>query len=567
MSLEMLRFGWQKLLVNQVPQKGGRGGPPPPDYAGQWNAAQAAFNRGVQVVEEVRSTYGAIAANPTTAPALIEANNNKLNTEIGNLNNIINQTSGIPDYIFGTSDISKPEAINILTAARDNMARCLTTVPPPPPPPIPVPPPTIRIPAEEYLPQQPVVVSGAGQWVLDGNPDGVGTYTGGVVTGLAAMVWADDGNSYPSPSAVPAGRRWSYKRWRWQPANVDIPPPPPPPPPPSALEILQIELGKQTDQLRRINRIMNKPIDPAPPENIYPTTSWQYEFWNKGYSLLEISYAEDQAAQRGLLDSSNGDFALFKARVEDLLQDSILAGSIPPAISQEIIRPPVCGLDENGRSVLPPPLPVNPMPYQPDDSTFFEPPFAPMPLPPCQLPMPYVDRNGVIVDSKLIPTRLRRQRVFQSRGVRNRPIDIKDLPDVPTICPSVMPRVDNWEDSLIGAGATISELDTVRRTIARTKFAPNANRGNVAKNMLATLRGQVGATQGQGQQLVAVYDGNGNAIPPQQPVLFGANSMNNIPGVQQVRMNPVTMVKSNAIAQRKAQQARRGALNSRTNRK
>jgi hypothetical protein len=567
MSYESLRFGWQKLLVNQVPQKGGGRGAPPPDYAGQWATAQTAFNRGVQVVDEVRATYGRIAANPTEAPALIEANNAKLNAEINNMNNIINQTGGIPDYIFSTSDISKPEAVSILTAARDNMSRCLATVPPPPPQPLPIPaPPTIRVPVTEVIPLQPIIVSGNGEWVNDGVIQGTGSWVPGKdAIGQAVICYADDGNQYSTPALVPAGRRWSYTRWRWQHNNVQLPPPPPLPPPPTALEILQAELAKQTDQLRRINRIMNKPIDPAPPQDVYPSTSWQYEFWNKGYSLHEVTYAEEQAAQRSLLTSTNGDFALFKAKVEDLLQDAILAGSVPPAISQEIISPPRCGFDPVTLQPTIPPGLLNPsieQPYQPGFTVDVRDALAPVPPRTCQLPMPYFDREARPIDPKKVPPRLRRERVFQSRGVRNRPIDIGDLPDVPTICPAVMPRIDNWEDCLVGAGATVDELDTVRRTMARSKLAPNADVCNVAKNMLTNVRNQVSVSRGQ-PAIVSAVDGNGNPIPPQQPVMFGANTMNNIPGVVRCGVSSTNVVRSNLIAQRKAQQARRGVLNSR----
>ena len=59
MSYEMLRFGWQKLLVNQVPQKGGRRGapviqgPPPRDWSPEWNRVTTAGQSALKNIDEI----------------------------------------------------------------------------------------------------------------------------------------------------------------------------------------------------------------------------------------------------------------------------------------------------------------------------------------------------------------------------------------------------------------------------------------------------------------------------------------------------------------------------------
>ena len=159
------------------------------------------------------------------------------------------------------------------------------------------------------------------------------------------------------------------------------------------------------------------------------------------------------------------------------------------------------------------------------------------------MPTPYYDNNGRRVDPKKIPAYLRRNRQFISRGIRNRPIDINDLPSVPAVAPNTVPRKDYWEDCLVGAGATVAQLDTIRRTMATVFLAPNADVCEVTKNMLTKLQ-----TPNLGDPL-GIYG---------KP-----NSMTNIPGVAKANISNTSVIRSNAIAQRKTQQARRGALNNR----
>jgi len=592
MSYESLRFGWQKLLITQVPQKGGGRGAPPPDYAGQWQAAQVAFTSGQSTVNWAQSEYRRFANNPALAAEVITSVNNRANTEIAQLDGIINQTSGIPDYIFAGTDVSKGEALAILQGARSNLAACIGVVPPPPPPPVaPTPPPPtspklelqpigqllgpvvqmpvgpitpigcipapiIRYPEDEVVDISNPLSTRDGVWEPTGNIDGVsqGKSTPGGYS-ISVMIFAENGKSYPSPILVPTGLRWSYKPWRWVPNRHRKPAPPPPPPvvvPKSEYELLQIELAAQLKQLQAINRILNKPIDPAPPQNIYPTTSWQYEFWNKGYSLHEIHYAEDQAAQRNLLTTTNGDFALFKVKVEDLLQDAILSKTLPPATTVEVIPLPRCGLDTTGQPILIPDLPVVTQPFQPSEPDISLPTRCPLPPPSIDLPKPWVDGNGNVVDPRKLPGYLRRNRQFQSRGIRNRPIDISDLPDVPACAPNTVPRKGNWEDCVIGAGASVAELDSVRRTMAKSYIPPGADICEVAKNMLSAVRNPMATGLADPRQMSSKA---GN--------FFGQNPINTIPGVKISSFSNATMAKLNTLAQRRTQQTRRGVLNSR----
>lgn len=595
MSYESLRFSWQKLLITQVPQKGGGGyGPPPPDYAAQWNAAQQAFNSANGIVLYAQNNLAKATASPELARDIITDVNNRANAELANIDSIINQTSGIPDYIF-EGGLSKGEALSILQTTRNNISRCINVVPPPPPPPPPpvvpppptspklepvaslltpltgptvqmpvgpvipigcIPAPVIRCPIDEDISSPNPLQGIDGEWEPTGKIEGVGlgrSTPGGY--SIAVMVFAENGKSYPSPMTVPLGLRWSYKPWRWRPRRIkDLPSPQPVviPVPKTEMEILQQELAVQTKQLQAINRILNKPIDPAPSDIIYPSTSWQYEFWNKGYSLHEISYAEDQAARRNLLTTTNGDFALFKVKVEDLLQDAILAKSIAPAITQEIVPVPRCGTGNNGQPILIAEPPNVQMPYQPQfpDNPIPTPCLPPPPS--IDLPKPYVDYDGKKIDPKKIPGYLRRNRSFISRGVRNRPIDLNDLPDVPTCTPNTVPRKGNWEDCVIGAGASVAELDSVRRTMAMSYIPPGADICEVAKNMLSAVRNPRATGLADPRQTASTSGS-----------IFGQNPINTIPGVRLPSVTTANMIKVKAIAERRTQQARRGVLNNR----
>lgn len=602
MSYETLRFGWQKLLINQVPQKGG-GAYYGPNYQAQWDQAQAALGKGQEVGAWAATQYASINANPANAPAIIQNINDRANAELANIDGVINTVSGIPDYIFEGGGLTKDGALGTLQSARNSIAACISVVPTPIPTPVPpvppaptssvlqpvvgvlgalanspppvsvpmpigdfqpigcIPGPVIRFPVDEVIDdnQNPLSTQD-GEWEPTGTIEGVGTWTiergvGALPPGLAlSTVFADDGKSYGGSFLVPKGRRWSLKPWRWRPRHIKDPVPPacyppfPPPPQPESpklteYQILLQEVSKQTALLQAINRVMNKPVDPVPPENIYPTTSWQYEFWNKGYSLNEISFAENKAAQQNLLTTTNGDFALFKVKVEDILQDAILNKEIPLPISQEVIPAPRCGVGSDGKPILILEPVISPQPYQPDQPITDQPVPCPLPTPPILLPAPYFDNKGNRIDPKKVPSYLRRNRQFQSRGIKNRPIDINDLPYVPACAPNTVPRQDNWEDCLVGSGATVDELDTIRRAMAQAKLAPNANVCDVTGAMLTKLRS------------TNVRDPLGMYGKP--------NPFSGITGVVQSKTSSVAALRSNAIAQRKIQQARRGALNSR----
>ena len=98
---------------------------------------------------------------------------------------------------------------------------------------------------------------------------------------------------------------------------------------PTTYEVIQDEVDRQLNMLRVGGRIMLTPVDPVPPSNIYPSTSWQYYLWLRGYSLYEVSWVEAEVAARKLLDRSGGDQNYFFLLAEDALQDGILRKEIP----------------------------------------------------------------------------------------------------------------------------------------------------------------------------------------------------------------------------------------------
>jgi len=617
MSYETLRFGWQKLLVNQVPQKGGRGyapAAPPPDYAGQWQAAQNTLNSAQPLIQQTILSQAQIVANPAAAPEIVQRNNNELNAKISEIDGSINTVNSIPASVWEGTTFSKAEALNVLNTTRRNLAMCIGTVPSPPPPPqvintvsnpvqsvqptppsgwvnsIDLPNPAyvppqeiIQIPEIEFYPQQPSVVAGRGTWTCDGPILGTGTFTSNITRIRAKVdeVWAEDGNRYSSPLLVPQGLRYSYTRWKFTPEYV--PPPAPPPvyvPQPvlkqrSEADMLRKQLEITTLQLQQLNRLMNKPIDPAPPEHIYPPTSWQYQFWQKGYSLKEVSAAEERASRLGLLDSTKGDFELFKLTLERILQGAILSGEIDPGIQQEIVKPQLCGLDGDGRPVIPEDLKwwLNPQPFQPQTPVISEPVREPAPPPVCALPMQFTDPvTQKPADPKTIPSALRTNRRFISSKIFRRPIQLEDIPQVATCSPNTVPTKGNWEDCLVGEGATVAELDTVRRCMAISKLQPNADMCTVAKNILITARNQVAIREQSTlppEKLILPDLATTPYQPPAAPrptnpfTLFAGNDMNSIPGVRSCGISAVNVVRSNSIARARTQQPRRGVLNSR----
>lgn len=286
-----------------------------------------------------------------------------------------------------------------------------------------------------------------------------------------------------------------------------IPPPEPVPIAKTRSQILGEEIARQNIALQQISRVMGRPIEPARPETIWPTTSWQYELWNKGYSIREISWAEQHAAENDLQRKTEGDFGLFKLQIEDIIQDSIIDGSLARRFAQEVNDVRITTSVANGST--------NNLTSSSDNMN---------------IPV-YVNMIGSTeTNPRLIPASIRRNRRF-APGI----VQTSMLPQTNTITTStnVVPSQNNWESRFIGAGGTVAELDTTRRMMATSRFTPGVDMGTVALQMLSNLRAQ---------------NANQETAPP----------MTAVPAVTS-SMSRAAIARSNAIARRESSLARRGA--------
>lgn len=596
MSYEASRFSWQKLLVNQVPHATvGLGAL---QYASAIKKATSAVSAATKIVEAVQTSQTAIKGQPALAAAANKANNAKLQDALTGIDQSINQLKVLPPTAFGAVD--KNSQINSLQTRRDSLAKLIATAKGTPAVtatktvptstttdsaadftqatattksvetvgsasvcqlPLPVDPqpivcvfPDIAVclaPEAEFWPTQQPTQNGQGTWVPTGNIDGIGTWTlakglTGYPPGATTTVYAADGKTYRSNSDVPAGVQWSYKPFQFVPNNVPAVMPPVITIPQPVLkqqddiEFYKQQLETQTKQLEKLNRSFNRPVEQMPADRRYPTDSWQYSLWQKGYSLKEISWGEREAVKKGIGSIAAGDIDLFNARVEDLIQDGILAGQIGVDTNQEIFPCYPIGLDPNtGQPVLPPRINLGGGDIPLNDV------IVPPILPVCGLPPLYTDpRTGKPADPRKIPPALRGDRNFISKK-NTRPIDLEDMPMVRTCATNTVPTKNNWEDAVIGAGATVAELDTIRRTMAQTKVTTNANMADVAIGMLDKVRTQVqiasrGGTPGR------------NSV---EQNLLGRNQVNNIQGVVKCGLSPLNAVKANDLAQKRTTQA------------
>lgn len=559
---EMERFNWQKLLINNVPHKGGSryaAVTPPPDYSPQWNAAQSIIVNSANTLSSYADRYRQIPSLPDPASQLTIAEqlNTGIDARVREIDDVVAKVNSIPDSAFNTEQLatlglSKAGAIGLITQNRSALQNLKVTITVPNPPPPPPPPPPVV-----YTPGLP-------------DYDGVGQGTR-YVNFVVSPAYAANGVIYPADSDVPRGVPYYAKAQRGV-SYIKYSPPAPPyiPPPyvPTYYEVLSQEVDKQATRLRQLNRVWGKPVEPAQPDYIWPTNSWQYEFWNKGYSVKEISYAENKASQKDLLTKSNGDFALYKKEVENLIQDAILGGEIPSAIVEEIItqsgiQDPVDTqvIDPAFRCTLPP-TPSIPKPV--------------LPPPVCDLPIPLPPNSN--------PKRMPRRRGF----IPTTKPPVLELPSVCQFPPIASNSSTIWESTLMGTGATVDELDTVRRLMIGAPKGlgtfPTADGGAArALEFLSDLRAKNGTTVTQ--QVMPLVPPGGrdpitgkvtglppdSVINPTAPVtkqqqaeanraLARQRALNRAAGA--IKSAPVA-VAANTLAKRQTSLVRRGAVNGR----
>jgi hypothetical protein len=107
-------------------------------------------------------------------------------------------------------------------------------------------------------------------------------------------------------------------------------------------------------------------------------------------------------------------------------------------------------------------------------------------------------------------------------------------------------RGTGWEGSIMGQGATVAEMDTVRRMMDNTAIAPGTNdarKAAIAASFLATIRSRTGEgtrTSGQGQSL--------------------QNEITQINGVVRSSLSPTAMDRATLIARRATQRQKRSLI-------
>ena len=299
-----------------------------------------------------------------------------------------------------------------------------------------------------------------------------------------------------------------------------LPPPPifrAPPPEPSATEILIDEIKRQRQILSVFNRVFARPIEPAQPEFIWPLGSWQYNLWSKGYTMREISATEEKIAITGLLNTNVADNFAFQLKTESI------AGEIAINFANSGV---------NTRSEV---MPVTGVPFEPQKETdsfiltrtadtipggiFQNNPVASD----CQfndwcnvlgtttkpqLPQLTVDvtdprrrvrvRRLAKTDSR-IPSigaaavntvQLRKQMLVQTQDSRPKLVSTPSR----RFCGTGNSGT-NWEGSLMGQGATVAEMDTVRRLMSAAAIAPgttDAGKAGIAASYLDIIRSRTG---------------------------------------------------------------------------
>ena len=575
MSYEMLRFGWQKLLIHNVPHKGRKyvaapSAPPPRDWSPEWNQVTAAGQAAIKNLEDISkgfSTGGgaaAFAARQAELNAKIAATTTQIDQAIA-LNNTI------PASWFGDKLADRNAAISNLQQTRANLNRYIGT---------------------------------------------------------------------------------------WTPNKIDL---------------ISDEIDRQTLLLATQNRSLKGPIQMMAADAAYPSGSWQYAMWSKGYMLHEISWAEEEITRDPAILAAANDYEYYKKLIEDKIQDAIVVGKIPPAEKKEIIQPapkdyavgyepwfgtgtlpivrtptgPIGGVGTYvvggpvGRPVPSPELVV----YGEDGVTYEWVGLVPAGIrwskqpwvatgdkltpngdaesgvgayaggPVISVYDPVYGEDGQVYgNTMLVPKgvrwsrkpwkespinsepkipvspiglvpgtpdyrvwerRQRRRPVFGNPGRPtvpyldypgwNTPPSI-ELPR-PTLPPGqgFLPRcgtgiVTNqpWESVMIGEGCTISHLDTIRKFFTTAKLKPGANQVEIARSICVKLKNQ--DAQIPDVTVVSPID-----ISQQSPVLFNLDTpdtavTNSIPGVRNCGTGPRTIAAQNLAARRQASRVRRGAF-------
>jgi hypothetical protein len=569
--MTLYRFGWQRLLISQVPQKGGKryiaapGSPPPRDWSPEWSRVTAAGQTALISLNEIAKDFSAGGGSAAFAARQSEING-KIAATTAQIDQALALNSIIPASWFGANLADRNTAIASLEQSKNNLNRYIGT---------------------------------------------------------------------------------------WTPSKIDL---------------ISDEIDRQTLLLATQNRILKGPIESMPPSGAYPSGSWQHSMWARGYSLQEISWAEEEISRDPVIQASVNDRAFYVKLIEDKIQDGIVGGKIQPAAQREIIQlgstprqdpglllistgsstitriptgpiggvgtnqtgiaatyyDPVYGEDDkvytnsgavpvgirwskspwviSGARVIPETFAACgtgsyvegssttqyiDIVYGEDGNSYRNPAFVPVGVSWSRFPwanvsvgqemrMPLPPR-GLVPGSKQFQVWRRRQTrnaVFSTSG-RVTPNfgdsagwNVPTSLEVPRItqpagqsfqpwCGTGVVSGQPWESVMIGEGCEVSHLDTIRKFFASAKLAPKADQVQIARDICQRLKNQ--DLLMPNVALVAPV-----AVSQQSPALFALDAANtsvaNIPGVTRQSISSRTIAAQNLAARRQSSRVRRSAF-------
>ena len=521
----MHRFGWQKLLITQVPQGGGGGGaapaaPPPPDYGTQWNQVIADENAALSLQDKVLSGIKALPSmTDPSYPDAVAAVNANIDAAIAKIKDAQAVNANIPTSWFGDQESSREANMKTLSDSLTDlqMLRPGTTL--------------------------------------------------------------------------------------------------------TDHQTLALQFNKSVILLQQLGRKLGSPIEPEP-TGIFPVGSWQYALWQKGYTVNEVHWAEQDDAQKGLMNKYGNNMDDFMNVIMTELDTAIVSKQIPARVDQLLpvapgtngagINPlivnsasrityttpgsPILGVGKGLSNPVAPPTYTDPndtnnvgsvMYYGDDGNTYLHNTgdlawffnyvvpngvgvrlVAPQTVHIVSDPAPMLPASpGIPADTSNPEYRLLQRRALRKNQgwfvsqnpfadplTRNPYVDVQSAfqpivsaPQNPVgwnitgLCggagqPQAGVANSHFTPLLMGAGYSPNTIDTVRRTLRRTRMKPGADIGAVALQMAQQID---------------------NGVTSSNPAALG-NPLASISGVESVDPTSDAIIAQSVSAKLQARRARRG---------
>jgi hypothetical protein len=521
----MHRFGWQKLLITQVPQGGGGGGGgvaallSPPDYTPQWNQVIADENAALSLQDKVLAGIKALpAASDVTYLDAVAAINANIDAAIAKIKDAQAVNATIPTSWFGDEESDREANMTTLSNSLQDlqMLRPGTTL--------------------------------------------------------------------------------------------------------TDHQTLALQANKSVILLQQMGRKLGSPIEQEP-TGIFPVGSWQYALWQKGYTVNEVYWAEQDEAQKGLMNTYGNNMDDFMNVIMTELDTAIVAKQIPARVDQQTVAPgtngaginplivnsasrityttpgsPIVGVGQGLDNPAAPPTYADPndtnnvgsVTYYGDDGNtylhntgdlawFFNYVVpngvgvrlvAPQTVHIVSDPAPALPAApGIPADNSNPEYRLLQRRAlrknqgwFVSQNPFAQPLPRNPYVDVQSTFQPIVSAPQNpvgWNITglcggagqpqagvanshftplLMGAGHSPATIDTVRRTLRKTKLAPGADVGAVALQMAQQID---------------------NGVTSSNPAALG-NPLASIGGVQSVDPTSDAIIAQSVSAKLQARRARRG---------